>query len=202
MYNHLVIKDEEILYFDTTVVICSEDSELLQVIFNELFKMDYLPKLYTRVLTENELFTDSKVKIHKGWAMLFNHITSHSEELGLVDLESKLDACDLLEYFFTERKKFYYNLDEEDARAIIRINGSICGICHLPFYEKCLKNIFIDHIIPRSVGGSCNVDNMQLVHRYCNTSKGSKPPREFEGKRNDVFQKIKDLDTKRIFIRT
>jgi 5-methylcytosine-specific restriction endonuclease McrA len=32
----------------------------------------------------------------------------------------------------------------------------------------------IDHVVPRSLGGSDSVKNLRLVHRRCNRSRGAK----------------------------
>lgn len=65
-----------------------------------------------------------------------------------------------------------------------------CGLCGKPmivanFKEK-LKNIddkwlaaTIDHIVPKSKGGTNTPDNYMLVHRLCNAIKGSLSLEEF-----------------------
>jgi 5-methylcytosine-specific restriction endonuclease McrA len=42
-----------------------------------------------------------------------------------------------------------------------------------------MKEITIDHIIPRSRGGADHLDNYQLAHFPCNQDKDSMLPAEF-----------------------
>lgn len=55
--------------------------------------------------------------------------------------------------------------------------GCVCGICEKPI--KTMKEITIDHIIPRSRGGADHIDNYQLAHFTCNQDKDSMLPIEF-----------------------
>jgi hypothetical protein len=45
----------------------------------------------------------------------------------------------------------------------------ICKICKRPFYWNDL--IEVDHIIPRHLGGSEKMINLQALHRHCHDSK-------------------------------
>jgi len=57
-------------------------------------------------------------------------------------------------------------------------NTEICGICNkeinhsLRFPDP--KSASLDHIIPKSLGGSNKRGNIQVVHLFCNISKGGK----------------------------
>ena len=44
----------------------------------------------------------------------------------------------------------------------------VCGLCKQPVEEK---DATLDHIIPRSHGGTSRWDNLQLAHRECNEIK-------------------------------
>ena len=48
--------------------------------------------------------------------------------------------------------------------------GQTCGLCglHVPY-----KKATIDHILPRSLGGSNQISNLQLAHGRCNNKKGA-----------------------------
>ena len=61
-----------------------------------------------------------------------------------------------------------------------RLYGEQEGICagcavHFPF-----KNLTVDHILPRSRGGTDHGDNLQLLCGHCNSSKGSKTMSEWK----------------------
>jgi 5-methylcytosine-specific restriction endonuclease McrA len=48
--------------------------------------------------------------------------------------------------------------------------GKVCGICKKPVkYTKAN----LDHIIPQSKGGRNNIENLQLTHFKCNSSRGN-----------------------------
>ena len=57
-----------------------------------------------------------------------------------------------------------------------------CGVENLP--------LEVDHIIPRSRGGSDRVSNLTLACRSCNLRKGSQPIEEFLSRKPDVLQRI------------
>lgn len=46
----------------------------------------------------------------------------------------------------------------------------ICGLCSR--WIKRIEDANIDHILPRSLGGSNHKSNLQLAHRKCNSIKG------------------------------
>lgn len=59
-----------------------------------------------------------------------------------------------------------------DRLAIYERDGWVCGFCS-GVVESTTKHPdpwapSLDHIIPRSKGGSDEADNLRLVHRYCN----------------------------------
>lgn len=49
-----------------------------------------------------------------------------------------------------------------------------CELCKLGFGKTTKKTL--DHIIPKSKGGSFKLNNLQLAHRWCNGQKGDKLP--------------------------
>lgn len=48
--------------------------------------------------------------------------------------------------------------------------GKPCGICGKPATKK----MTVDHIIPKSKGGSNKPYNLQPAHKLCNREKGNK----------------------------
>ena len=64
------------------------------------------------------------------------------------------------------------------ARVYLQSNGK-CGICaeHIDStrtYPDQLS-LSIDHIIPRSQGGTHKLDNLQAAHLVCNSKRGARP---------------------------
>lgn len=62
-----------------------------------------------------------------------------------------------------------YNSQENRERLYGR-QGSYCNGCEHHFPPR---NLTIDHIVPRSRGGSHHVDNLQLLCGACNSAKGA-----------------------------
>src|SRR5690625_3133349 len=90
-------------------------------------------------------------------------------------------------------------LSKKNRVAVIERDGRTCKVCgkqNLVLYQEILdfvkengleelpkdmmdREAEIDHIIPFSEGGECNLDNFQILCRSCNNSKGSKSMDEF-----------------------
>lgn len=49
-----------------------------------------------------------------------------------------------------------------------------CPYCHKPIVTQ--EDLTIDHIIPRSKGGKDDVENLQPMHKACNSEKGCTVP--------------------------
>lgn len=66
--------------------------------------------------------------------------------------------------------------DHHDVRELLIMQEHRCKTC-----DKCLiENQYdIDHIVPLSRGGTNWPDNLQILCRYCNRSKGSKLPEDW-----------------------
>lgn len=64
-------------------------------------------------------------------------------------------------------------------RLVTQTYGSRCHICTLPInlalaYPHPLS-LSLDHVLPRSRGGSDDVSNLRPVHLRCNLSRGARP---------------------------
>ena len=59
---------------------------------------------------------------------------------------------------------------EKYYEALFAIQKSTCALCGKRVTKTTRS---IDHKIPRSKGGSDRLTNLQLVHRSCNSSKGT-----------------------------
>lgn len=78
-----------------------------------------------------------------------------------------------------ERDKEYQNARTPSfKRRIYFASDGICGICGHPIDLR-LKwpnpmSYSIDHIVPRSLGGTHGANNLRAAHNQCNASRGNK----------------------------
>ena len=52
--------------------------------------------------------------------------------------------------------------------------GGICSLCGEPI--KYFSQSTIDHVVPKSKGGSDNDSNLKIAHDFCNRKKGDDLP--------------------------
>ncbi len=55
----------------------------------------------------------------------------------------------------------------------LKTNDNRCPLCNNKIYLFKPKTFNIDHIVPKSRGGTNNVDNLQIVHTKCNHLKSN-----------------------------
>jgi 5-methylcytosine-specific restriction endonuclease McrA len=64
------------------------------------------------------------------------------------------------------------------ADALIERDGNLCRLCNTEIDLALARNsrfgATIDHIVPLSLGGSDDIENMQLAHWICNIKKGNR----------------------------
>lgn len=60
-----------------------------------------------------------------------------------------------------------------ERRIALRRDGYRCRWCGSP------DDLELDHIVPFSKGGACDLDNIQILCSDCNKRKGARDPREF-----------------------
>jgi 5-methylcytosine-specific restriction endonuclease McrA len=71
------------------------------------------------------------------------------------------------------------------VRKLIRRFGDICSYCRVPLEPEPSDGILgpttrtVDHVVPRSLGGTHNLANLVLSCSRCNGAKGASPVEEF-----------------------
>ena len=68
----------------------------------------------------------------------------------------------------------------ERLRRIYERDKSICGICHKRVDLNGKRPAAVDHIVPRSQGGSDDDENLQLAHSICNSKKARRSAKDFD----------------------
>lgn len=58
------------------------------------------------------------------------------------------------------------------VRLLLERDGDMCKLCN----KKLGIDISVDHIYPKSLGGSNDMENLQLAHKKCNSDKRSTIP--------------------------
>lgn len=56
-------------------------------------------------------------------------------------------------------------------RAVVDRDGYVCGLCG---GDVAAGDVHIDHIVPWSLGGRDEMENLQVAHAWCNRSKGAR----------------------------
>lgn len=72
---------------------------------------------------------------------------------------------------------------ERRARAVARLierDGDRCWYCGFTFTDDGIRACTIDHVVPRSQGGTNAVENLRLACWYCNAWRNRLPSGEFE----------------------
>ncbi|HSN20083.1 MAG TPA: HNH endonuclease signature motif containing protein [Usitatibacter sp.] len=54
---------------------------------------------------------------------------------------------------------------------VIARDGLVCGICG---GDVPRDDVHIDHIVPVSLGGADDIDNLRVAHAFCNVSRGNR----------------------------
>lgn len=58
---------------------------------------------------------------------------------------------------------------------VVEMYGSVCWLCGRPI----TGTVSVDHVIPRSKGGSDDLDNCRPSHLECNVRRGNRTPTQF-----------------------
>lgn len=71
-----------------------------------------------------------------------------------------------------------FRVSPTTRRAIYERDGHTCQLCHQPVNMDLgpsdLRGATLDHIVPRSLGGSDDPTNLRMAHRLCNSVRGAK----------------------------
>lgn len=98
----------------------------------------------------------------------------------------KREKDDLLSLAEFERGKLGFTSKRLETRPtasrhlprLLERDGYWCGICDSGIEEG--ESIHVDHIVPRSRGGSDEIPNLQLAHKRCNIWKGTRLQSELD----------------------
>jgi len=70
---------------------------------------------------------------------------------------------------------------ERLTNEVVAAYGFTCWLCHtdasLDVHYMHPARLTVDHVLPRSLGGSDDLANLRPAHRRCNLSRGNRPGR-------------------------
>lgn len=70
--------------------------------------------------------------------------------------------------------------------AVLREYGNICHLCNELIIVDDIENGFtVDHLIPRSKGGTDNLENLRSAHARCNYRRRDLPMSEWRSQTTD-----------------
>lgn len=110
-------------------------------------------------------------------------VHTHLMNLSLQELKNSVDANDIITDPDYQRNYVY-----DDKRASCLVESILIGIpipvIYLAEEDESIYSVIdgqqriddceVDHIIPYDAGGPTEIENAQLLHKWCNRSKGSK----------------------------
>lgn len=66
------------------------------------------------------------------------------------------------------------------ASLVVTEYGAVCWLCHRPIDLDAPRRgplgLSVDHVIPRSKGGTNALDNLRPAHLHCNSKRGNRTP--------------------------
>jgi RNA-directed DNA polymerase len=149
-----------------------------------LSKQDYLLYLKLRKWSQSIKGTAKKatsfwqITKNKKWTFkagpetLLSHIT-YSRPIGIngyVKVQSDASPFDENQIYWAKRL-INNPLYTKRTRELLKIQKGKCKWCNLHFTDEDVMEV--DHIIPRSLGGKDDFQNLQLLHRHCHDTKST-----------------------------
>jgi len=101
-------------------------------------------------------------------------------EPGAVSNEPEKPEEELSEEIIIKRRKRRQDRRLTQATKVAKIkarDGNECYLCNMPLTEE---DMTMEHLIPKSKGGSSRIDNLKLAHGRCNVLKGDRLIEELE----------------------
>lgn len=101
-------------------------------------------------------------------------VTIYIRQLGKAERKRRDDVklCDLC-------RNARHTRHRVSVSVLANLKGADCGICGDPVDMKLRSPDYdspsVDHILPRSLGGSDDLDNLQVAHLHCNRLKRATP---------------------------
>jgi len=86
------------------------------------------------------------------------------------DLESFINNPDNWHRSSKEYRREWNNVRPKMRKLVFSLRENACAIC------GATERLEVDHIIPLSLGGSNDIDNLQILCKVCNIQKGNKLP--------------------------
>jgi 5-methylcytosine-specific restriction endonuclease McrA len=117
-----------------------------------------------RVMESWERHKDKRKAENKAWR---EANAERCRENLLRWIEENRERYNLAHRLKKQRKRAAGTLTSTDWALVLKVYGNACLACDKP-------EVTIDHVVPVSKGGRNEIDNVQPLCGYCNTSKGTK----------------------------
>ena len=151
------------------------------VVSKETFsKVDYLIfKKLMRMLHRKHTGTGTKEIVRKNFETIgnrnwaFGNLLEHSKIKIIRHEKVKGDKSPFdgdLKYWGQRMAKGYTGLTKRQQSLLKRQRGK-CNFCGKEFIPADVGTLEVDHIKPKSLGGTNDLDNLQLLHGHCHDSK-------------------------------
>lgn len=82
---------------------------------------------------------------------------------------------------------------QELSKIVLAEYGSLCHLCLKSIETQ--EEYSVDHIIPRSKGGTNDLDNLRPAHRKCNYSRSDRSIEEFRSSNTDELDWFESLES-------
>ena len=133
---------------------------------------DFYALWYCSHFINTEMATQFRTDIKREIKSFFSNMKTERKtdqiKQTLSDFENQIS---LFRNLYTKEKR-QVSLNRTEKMEMIKQQNNICPLCKCTIYIS--DEIEVDHINPLAIKGIDSIENLQIVHKFCNRKKGSK----------------------------